>query len=328
MKKIFSFSVVLFLLSSCISSNNSAKYIPESIGNPYELFVVAPKNIYRGGLGDSLTSVLKKDVEMINFIEPSFDLYNIPLEGFKGVNVNHRNLLFIQMGKDFPVAKMYTIKDKYSKPQLITVLEAPDSAAMMQLIMEERYKVKQTIEQEELTRFATRATKYAEVKVSAKVTEMFDITLKIPQGYKLRNTVGNDFMWISYELPESSQGIVIYDYPYTGTTLNDSLIIAARNKFVARVPGELPGAYMTTGDYFDPETVVRNIKGREWYETRGFWRVENDFQGGPFVSFATIDTAKQRVVVIDCYVYSPNPQKKQRNFMKQLEGIVETAVVK
>lgn len=328
MKKIFSYGMLALMLTSCLSSDKNSKYITESIGNPYELFIVAPANIYRGAWGDSLKTALRYPVEMINYDEPSFDVYNILPAGFKGVNMNHRNLIFIQMGPEFPEAKMFTLKDKYSKPQLSTVLEAPDSASMMQLILNERYKIKYALEQEELSRFSTRATKFADKKLTEEVQKMFDLTLNIPQGYKLRNTVGNDFMWISYELPEASQGILIYDYPFTGTTLTDSMIIAARNKFAAKVPGELPGAYMTTGDVFPPETTTRMINGREWYETRGYWRVENDFQGGPFVSFATIDTAKSRVVVVDCYVYSPNPQKKQRNYLRQLEGITETAVIK
>lgn len=328
MKKIFYVGTLVLLLASCISTDKNAKHITNSIGNPYELFIVAPKDVYRSALGDSLKVALQSSVEMINYDEPSFDIYNIAPAGFKGVNTNHRNLLFIQMGAEFPVAKMFTQQDKYSKPQMITVLEAPDTASMMQLILNERYKIKAAIEKEEMSRFSTRATKFADKKLTEEVKKMFDLTLNIPQGYKLRNTVGNDFMWLSYELPESSQGLLIYTYPFTGTTLTDSMIIEARNKFAAKVPGELPGAYMSTGNVFPPETTTRMINGRQWYETKGYWRVENDFQGGPFVSFATIDQAKNRVVVVDCYVYSPNPEKKQRNFLRQLEGIAETAVIK
>lgn len=328
MKKIFLFGFVYLLLTSCMSNGNKNKYIAESVGGPYEVFVVAPVNTFRGALGDSLRAALHTEVEMINFPEFSVDMFNVAPESFKGVNINHRNLLFLQMGSQFPEAKFFTQKDKYSKPQIVMVLEAPDSASMMQLILNERYKIKYLIEEEELSRFAARATKYDNEKLSKEVLSMFDLSLKIPQGYKLRNTVGDDFMWISYELPESSQGIILYDYPYEGELLADSSIISARNQFVARVPGELPGGYMTTGMEFTPETTMRVMSGREWYVTRGFWRVENDFQGGPFVSFSTVDLARKRVVVIDCYVYSPNPAKKQRNFMKQLEGIAETAVLK
>lgn len=328
MKNFFYLVSLFSLLTSCNSVGRGDKYIAESVGNPYEIFVVAPISVYRGELGDSLKTVLRTEVNMINYSEPSFDLYNLPPDGFRGVNVNHRNLIFLQMGPKFPVAKSFTLRDKYSKPQLITVLEAPDSSSMLRLIMEERFKIKYAIEKEELERFAMRASKRVDKKLTQQVDDMFNILLKIPTGYKLRNTVGDDFMWLSLELPESSQGLLIYEYPYDGDVLTDSMIIEARNKFVANVPGELPGGYMTTGQVFDPETVAVMMQGNEWYETRGFWRVENDFQGGPFVSFSRIDNKAKRVVVVDCYVYSPNPNKKQRNFLKQLEGIAHTAVIK
>lgn len=328
MKKFLLLSVVLLSIVGCMSNSSSSKYVKESVGQPYEMFVVAPVDAYRGAMGDSLRSVLAEEVLMINFPEPTFNLFNIAPDNFKGINMNHRNLLFLQIGSDYPVAKMFTLRDKYSKPQVITVLEAPDTMAMMQLILDERYKVRDAYEQEELARFAVRAKQYDDAKLSDEVLRMFDLSLKIPKGYTLRNIVGDDFMWISHELPESSQGIVIYDYPCDETVLADSSILSARNNFVARIPGELPGGYMTTAYEFTPETGTKIINGREWYVTRGFWRVENDFQGGPFVSFSTIDILRKRVVAIDCYVYSPNPSKKQRNFLKQLEGIVETAEIK
>lgn len=328
MKKFFLVSFFLATLISCGSMNNSSKYIKESVGQPYEVFVVAPIDAYRGALGDSLRVVLGEEVPMINFSEPAFNLINIVPDNFKGINVNHRNIIFMQIGSQFPVAKFFSQKDKYSTPQVTMVLEAPDTIAMMQLILDERYNMRHALEQEELTRFASRAIKYDTKEISSKIMSMFDLSMKIPKGYTVRNVIGDDFMWISNELPESSQGIVIYDYPYEGETLADSSIITARNQFVAKIPGELPGAYMTTSYEFTPETGTKMIDGREWYVTRGFWRVENDFQGGPFVSYAAIDHNRKRVIAIDCYVYSPNPSKKQRNFLRQLEGIVETAVIK
>lgn len=327
MKKIFLFAIALIGLTACKSNDKNNKYIPESVGNPFEVFVVAPMNVYRGAIGDSLKISLQEEVHMINFSEPSFDLYNLLPEGFKGININHRNLIFLQIGNIFPVAKTFTLRDKYSKPQLITVLEAPDSASMIQLIVEQRDNVKNAIEKEELSRFAIRATKYEDKKLSDMVKDMFDLKLMVPKGYKFRNAIGDDFLWISNELPESSQGLLLHDFPFEGSELNDSLILGARNKFVANVPGELPGGYMTTGYEFTPETSMRVINGRDWYVTKGFWRVENDFQGGPFVLFSTIDHQRKKVIMIDCYVYSPNPDKKQRNFLRQLEGIVETAIV-
>ena len=53
---------------------------------------------------------------------------------------------------------------------------------------------------------------------------------------------------------------------------------------------------------------------------RGFWDVEGDFMGGPFVSYTTVDTATDRVVTLDCYVYSPKLPK--RNYMREVEHLL------
>ena len=62
------------------------------------------------------------------------------------------------------------------------------------------------------------------------------------------------------------------------------------------------------------------LEGRLWVELRGFWDVKNDFMGGPFVSYTTVDTTTQRVFTIDCYVYSPKNHK--RNYMRELEHLL------
>jgi hypothetical protein len=58
-------------------------------------------------------------------------------------------------------------------------------------------------------------------------------------------------------------------------------------------------------------------------ETRGLWRVENDFMGGPFVNLAILDLLQNRVVVLDGYVYAPG--KDKRNFLRQVEAMMYSA---
>ena len=104
-----------------------------------------------------------------------------------------------------------------------------------------------------------------------------------------------------------------------------------RNAFAKRIPGPSAGSYMITVEQIpDAEgrsaiplrplyrTVV--VNGREWIEMRGFWDVENDYMGGPFVSYTTINDATNEVFTIDCYVHSPKYGK--RNFLRPLEHLV------
>lgn len=322
MKKLFLLLSLPILLFSCSSDGKDNKFIPDSVGKPYEIFVISDPEMFRGSVGDSIKNSLEQEVHMINNAERSLQLVNIPPANFKGLTKKHRNIVIFQVGENYPITRMYTVNDEYAKPQMITVLQAPTTAQLEGLITEMRDSLKKQFENEELARFAVKAAKVTEPKSVARVKDMFNIDLKLPKGFVYRNAVEPDFLWISYELPEASQGVIIYEYPYDGKPLTDASIIEARNKFISNVPGELPNSFMTTSDMFDPETESKVINGNVWQETRGFWRVENDFMGGPFVNYTIIDEENNRVVGIDWYVYSPNPNKGQRNYLRQLEGIM------
>jgi hypothetical protein len=57
-------------------------------------------------------------------------------------------------------------------------------------------------------------------------------------------------------------------------------------------------------------------------DTRGLWRMKNDFMGGPFVSISVLDETRNRVVTIDAFVYAPG--KDKRNLMWELEAVLES----
>ncbi|MBQ5853641.1 MAG: DUF4837 family protein, partial [Rikenellaceae bacterium] len=79
------------------------------------------------------------------------------------------------------------------------------------------------------------------------------------------------------------------------------------------------GSYMTTAEIYDPDYRTFRSESRLWVELRGFWDVANDFMGGPFVSYTTVNTTTNEVVTLDCYVYSPKLPK--RNYMRELEHL-------
>ena len=55
---------------------------------------------------------------------------------------------------------------------------------------------------------------------------------------------------------------------------------------------------------------------------RGLWRMEGDMMGGPFVSHAQLDEARQRVIVAEGFVYAPETDK--RNFLRRIEAALFT----
>ena len=65
-----------------------------------------------------------------------------------------------------------------------------------------------------------------------------------------------------------------------------------------------------------------SVMGRYVLEARGFWKMENDMMGGPFVSHSSVDTVNNRVVVVEGFVYAP--EKMKRTMIRRLEAALYT----
>ncbi len=81
---------------------------------------------------------------------------------------------------------------------------------------------------------------------------------------------------------------------------------------------------MTINEEFIPAVTKQIVDFISDYtiELRGVWSVENDFMGGPFISYTFVDTRDNDIITIMGYVYHPN--KKKRNLLSQLEAIISS----
>lgn len=291
----------------------------QSSGGPYEIFVVCSDDKWKSEIGDTLRAILLEPVPMLNQREPMFDVICIPPSAYSGMVLQHKNVLFIKTGSEYAEPALTAEYDLYAAPQILVSLTAPTDAQATAYVWEHRYELRTIFELAERERALALGAKFNEKKIQDEIAEKFDMKMTVPRGYKLRDSKP-DFMWISYELPHASQGFMIYSYPYSGKE-NFSLdsLVARRNQFNALIPGPVEGSFMTTADV-EPDLEHVRIDGRYWAQMRGFWDVDGDFMGGPFVSYSTVDLAARRVVTVDCYVYSP--KKHKRNYLRQLETLI------
>lgn len=315
---LFAALATMFLFTGC-SDKSSRQHKVQSQGAAYEVIVVCSGATWDGQAGDTLRSIMLRPVDMLNQKEPQFDVLRFSPDGFTGLTQRHRNILVLNVGEKYEEPSIRTVTDVYASPQLIVQVDAPSQAAMTALLDTSRNDIVRYFETAERLRDTENAVRFGEKAIDKVIGETFGISLNIPSGYKIRNAQ-QDFMWISYEMPTSSQGIIIYAYPYTGKQdFTEESIVARRNEFVKRIPGPSEGSYMTTVE--DAATIeYKKINDTSWAEVRGFWDVAGDFMGGPFTSFSTLDTSSGNVICLDFYVYSP--QLPKRNYMRALEHIV------
>lgn len=295
---------------------------PVSTGRPYEVFVIADQNTWDGVVGDTLRRVLQEFYPMLNQDEPTYDIFYVPTAQFKSLTQRHRNLIIVKSGSDYTEPKVSVRYNVYSDPQIVIDITAPNETSMAEYLGQHSSELIKLLDITERDRFVAKSKKFNDKELSDLIRTKFGFNMHIPTGYKIRNEE-SDFLWLSYEMPLVSQGLLIYSYtPTTTDAFSLSNLVARRNEFVSYVPGPSEGSYMTTTSAFEPDARGLKIHGRSWIELRGFWDVAGDYMGGPFVSYTTYDKPANKMITLDMYVMSPKYDK--RNYVRQLESFVYT----
>lgn len=334
MKKLLNaiFIVAILLLTiGCDSFRSLTGAKKTAQGSPYEVLVVCDGQEWESPLGEELRNVLGTPVEMLNQVEPMFDIVRITARDFKHLLPSYRNILKVLCSPEVKETAILAQYDVVASPQIVLTFQGPSTATMVDYLRQNGKSLLQVLEIAERNRTIEYARKQGAKALEKIIREKFDIEMPISNGYLFR-AESDDFVWASNEYPVASQGFFIYTHPFKGKeSITTEALVKARNNFAKRIPGPSDGSYMTTvkripniedDGYVDflPQRKVVKIDGREWIELRGFWEVEHDFMGGPFVSYTTLDEREGELLTIDCYVYSPKYGK--RNFLRPLEHLV------
>jgi hypothetical protein len=292
---------------------------------------VCENDIWNGKLGDKLREVLQEPVEMINQEEPMFDVVQVSPSGFDNISPSRRNILKVSCSSNAERSIIAEEKEVFVPSQLILTFQGPSIEDMIAYLEENGKTLQQRIETAEQERTISAAKSSGAGDVEGAINRLFNIDMHIPSSYRIRNEEDN-FIWVSNEYPRASQGLFIYSHPFNPQdSLSAKSLLKARNAAAKRIPGPAEGSYMTTvsrmpnaegNGYIEflPERKVVYINGRYWVELRGFWEVEGDFMGGPFVSYTTLNEQTNELLTIDSYLYSPKDNK--RNLLRWLEHLV------
>lgn len=332
LSKIVTFALIVLAFVGCREFHTLSKDGKKPIqGGAYEVLVVCDNSEWESPLGTKLRELLEQPVEMLNQNEPMFNVLRITSGDLRHLLLQHRNILKVVISDKVAQAQINAQYDLDAAPQIVLTFQAPTQKAALEYLEANGDALTKVLEIAERNRTIAYAEKHNVKVLNDLLHSEFDIDAKIPKGYELRSQSEN-FLWASYEFPTASQGFFCYSYPYRGKgSLTVDYLVAMRNSFAKRIPGPSDGSYMITVEQIpDAEgkgvlplrPLYRSVvvNGREWIEMRGFWDVENDYMGGPFVSYTTVNDATNEVFTIDCYVFSPKYGK--RNFLRPLEHLV------
>ena len=320
MKKI---TIYLLYLISCASLLSCKGGIGGSAmtGEPGELLVIINDELKNAETGEKVLEILNEEDSGLTQSEPPFSTIMLSRNNFSSTFRSYRNILFLDVNKKYTTPQIQYRKDLWAQHQAYVSVGVGTAEELSTVLQNKHDNIIEYFVKSEIERYQQLYKEANNQIVEKSIKKQFDINISVPNGYNV-NKIADDFMWISLESKVHSQGLIIYERPYTDTAqFNKTALLNYRDSIVkVHIPGPSEGSYMTT-EYILPIQYKIGTYVNDDYtiELRGKWRVENDFMAGPFTSYTFCNLQKNKLITIEGYVYYPN--KEKRNFMRQLQAI-------
>ncbi len=326
--KIFKFlyiGVFTLLISTLVISckdKNSSPLLPSITGSAFDVLVVGDPVIWKDSAGKALFDVLNEDMPGLPQSEPTFNISFIPERDFSGILKPVRNLIMFDVNdKIYTQGKVSYARNRWSKPQAIVKIIAPDQKEFIRIVKEKQTEFVSFLEEAERSRAHAFFARYSNPEGAKIIYDHLGTQVTIPSSLNKYKT-GNDFVWLSNGSIDLRQDVIIYRYPYHGPDdFKVENLLQKRDSILKEyIEGPAPGSYMTTEHRFD--VTYKEVHTDEGYCVllRGLWRVEGDLMGGPFVSRTCWDKEHNQIITIEGFVYGPS--HKKRNYMRQLESVI------
>jgi len=321
---IFPLLSLLILTSSC-QKDGETKYItPSATGTQGRIVVVMSKETWNGKQGEKVREILQSEIVELPQPEAMFGITHIPLNAFSSIMKRERNLFVVEISSKVEKTSLYVEHNKWAIPQIVVNAQAKNNKEFEKLLAENSNNIVEYFTTAERERLISTYKRNCDKNIRAELSKKYNIHLAVPQGYTL-DVADAHFAWLSLETPNSTQALLIWDYPYNNSsTLKISDLIHKRDSITMHnVPGPRDSSFMTTEKEAHPIVFQELLlNGRRVTELRGLWKTQGAFMGGPFVSHTSVDTLRNRIVTIDGFVYGGKNNK--RNLMRQVEAIMHT----
>ncbi|NJL76978.1 MAG: DUF4837 family protein [Saprospiraceae bacterium] len=329
---------------------NQLKTFPTAYGSRNQVVVVADDEVWKSAIGDSIRYYYSSAYPILPQPEPIFDLTHYTPEELEEDQFKKqlRNYLIVGdlQNMDSPTTqfilknlgeeKVKSVKadqnnstavgtDKWAKGQLLVFLYSDDETLLKEQIINTFPAIKKRIDQANRSKII--ATLYVNGENNIIIKEMQDaMQVKMRVAKRVFTALNEEnTYWIRRETPVSSSNIMIFKTPYKSQSqLSRPYLKAVQDSLGKKlVSSELEGTYMQINDIDLPMlTEVTSLNGNYALEARGIWEIVNDYMGGAFVSYLTVNPKNSQLLFINAFVHAPGEDK--REFVQDLEYIVST----
>ena len=309
---------VAILLTSCFKKHN--KDTEKTSGKINTISVIIDDPLWNGEVGDSIRNKFASPVIGLPQEEPLFTINQYPVKLLEGFMTNTRNIIVI---KKEVQNKYEFVQNEYASPQNVFHISGKTAASILEQIETHAPEIIKKMRQTEID--ANQRIIDTSLLDSKKIRRKFNIDLHVPKGY---NYVfqRRKFMWLKKEITSGNTSILIYQIPLSALKRNSNpakSIIRIRDSIgKLYIHGTIPHTPMVTEDSYAPYLFHVNIKGKETFETKGTWELENDYMSGPFINYSIVDRTNKRILVLEGFCYDPS--KEKRDLMFELEAIIKS----
>lgn len=325
MKHLLLISLLLVItgLSSCNPRGGSSSALTRATGVAYELIVVMDKALWDGTTGNAVREEITSPVPYLLQAESSMRYTYVRPDQFNGLFKYVRNILIVNINNAiYTKVSLLHESDTWAKGQAVVYLNAPDAQSLETYLTENQRVLVNFYTKEEMKRTADFLRANYSQLVMDKVKNKFGISINAPAEIKSSGE-GENCLWFSNDAANGRMDLLVYSFPYTDkNTFTLDYLVAKRDSVTKyMIPGAFPNSYMSTEkrvvDYYSS-----TLNGKYCGILRGWWRMEGDMMGGPFVSYARVDEPNRRVIVTEGFVYEP--EKEKRSYIRRLEAALHT----
>jgi Domain of unknown function (DUF4837) len=353
----FYHTLVFFIGLFCFSSFYSCKVDMaqleprnKSFGQANHMVVIADQTLWDGAVGDTFRYYFSSAYPILPQPEPFFDLQHWTAGEVTSEPIRQRMRTYLVLGDlskgDSPTTQMILAdlgeenrvraksektfnstmgKNKWADKQTMVYLFGNSEEELVQNIRTKFTAISQRINEADSDVIG--ASVYAageSEELNNKIKQRLGVSIRIPNDYKLAIEDGKT-MWLRKETDFISSNIMLQKLEYRNKEQFTKEGIKAIQDSLGRkyVSTEIENTYMRTNDV-DLPMLTKAITLNEHYavEARGIWEIENDFMGGPFISYLIHNQNTNELLFVEGFVHAPG--KEKRDYIQQLEYIFQS----
>jgi hypothetical protein len=311
----------IFLLFSCKKQQDNLPR--KAAGKTNTISIIIDDQLWNGEIGESLRTKFASPAIGLPQEEPLFTINQYPLKLMEGFITDNRAIIVVKKSNTtiFEVKK-----NQYASPQNVFHISGKTNEDLLDIIDKNTPQILKIIKDTEIAE-SQKINRQALINPII-IKNKFRISIEVPVGYSYALQKSR-FLWLKKEIVSGNTSLLIYEIPINSFYNNANRItkiIKIRDSIGSLyISGPELNTPMITEEGYAPYLSKLTLNGKETFETRGTWELKNDFMSGPFINYAIVDYAHNRVLILEGFCYSPS--KKERDLIHELESIIKSVVI-